>query len=361
MNNFPKTIEECHTLHPQLMQQILNYANKTLVHTIVYGQPGTGKTTLVKALLSKHFHVPLTTLYKCSTLEYTWNNTTFKILRSNYHFEINVQHLTKIQQQFIPEFILEISKTMNIFTNTYKIITFYNAEYLDKSIQHQLRRIMETQSGNCRLIFIVHNVVNIDDTIRSRCISIHVPKPSSSACVETIEQYLSQLQQQQQSQPQTITTSTISTVKLTKRQLQSLIKKYNGNMKKIMLGLQYKLYGISQSQNEEDIYEKYSKEIMQQIQSSGSKHKSSSSASALGITTTVAVLRKCWNDITTTCLDIPPILDQLVQTIHSAEWDIQKKIALLDCITYYTYLYEHGYKKYYQMEAMCIKMYILLH
>lgn len=320
----PKQIEDF-TLHSELINNILNFSNEALVHSIFFGNYGYGKTTLAKLMIANHLKIQPLHLYKKTFFIFNHKDETFNILKSNYHYEINIQHYTKQQQDMIPELILDLSNTTDIHTHKYKIVILKNAEFLSRNIQHQLRRMMESYNKTCRIIFITHNLSNIDETIQSRCVKIAIPKPNKNNIITLIEPF-------------------INSHKLT-IDIDHLIEECDYNLNKIMIQL-FSLK-INPTITNNNIITNYSNELWNII----NKKKIN-----------INELKKILNDITTTCINIYDIINNFTQKIIEKSNTITYEKILYICktINYYMYLYEIGNKKTFQVECMLVKINLII-
>jgi len=73
------------------------------------------------------------------------------------------------------DLIQELSRTLNVSRNTYKIILIRHTEELTQSIQHQLRRMMELFYTTSRLVMLSSSLDRIDTTIQSRLVCVRMP------------------------------------------------------------------------------------------------------------------------------------------------------------------------------------------
>lgn len=332
LTDFIPKLEDEYTLQPEITTNIINYASKSLAHTIFFGGYGTGKNTLAKLLIAKHFNIQLSHLYKKSFIHFAFNEEEYKFIKSNYHFEINVQNIQKQNQGIIPEFILDLSKTVNIYTNKYKIIILNNAEYLSRNIQHQLRRMMEMYNSSCRLIFITHNLSNIDETIQSRCVKINVPYPEKQNLFNLIDTYLAihgdKIQMDHND-----------------KNINALITKYNYNVTLIFMHLCGMNHNIGVNEIV-DINKEYATKLWTQI---NKKNMS------------ISDVRKILNDISTTCLNYYDIFSYINDKLFQKYSDnLPKLTKIQETINYYFYLYEIGHKKNFQIECLIICLNLLI-
>lgn len=171
---YPPT-EQAHVFHTQMFAQIANYAKcKDIMHTLFYGPACSGKLYMARAFISKHTTVNVQNIKRVAH-EYKTKDKHFSFFKSSVHFEINVNNFGANNQTHLMELIQELSRTLNVSRNTYKIILLRHAEALTRSTQHQLRRMMELFYTTTRLIMLSSSLDRIDVTIQSRLVCVRMP------------------------------------------------------------------------------------------------------------------------------------------------------------------------------------------
>ena len=164
--------------HPALVEHLRTYAErKEILHTLFYGPPGSGKMTLVRRLVAEHMRVPVLTVQRTQPHVYRIKDREFPFYKTTVHFELNVADFSPMRQSALIELLQDLAKTLNVSRNCYKIIVMRNVELLERSIQHQLRRMMELFYSTCRLLFVCHCLDRLDVTLQSRFVTIRVPLP----------------------------------------------------------------------------------------------------------------------------------------------------------------------------------------
>ena len=123
--------------------------NKELPNLILYGDTGTGKSTILKIIIKNLYH--------------TLNSDMVLYLNINNDRGINTVR-SKIKDFSNNQ--INISNDLPKF----KLIVFEQADYISIDAQNALRRIIETTCNLTRFIFIVNNLNNIIDPIESRCL-----------------------------------------------------------------------------------------------------------------------------------------------------------------------------------------------
>jgi len=162
---------------------------------LFYGPPGSGKKSLVLALLSTIFGPGA---HKTKVEQKTWKidaTSTRKIevdlmtQSSNYHIEINPSDAGYKDRYVVQEVIKEMARSRPIDAQGnagYKILVLTECDKLSKEAQHGLRRTMEKYSSACRLILIADSVNRVLEAVRSRCLPVRVAAPRA----EEIEKVL---------------------------------------------------------------------------------------------------------------------------------------------------------------------------
>lgn len=164
--------------HPQLSANLRTYAERNeILHTLFYGPPASGKMTLVRQLIADHMHVPVTTVQRTQPHTYRIKDREFPFYKTTVHFELSVADFSPLRQNALIELLQDLAKTLNVSRNCYKLIIVRNVELLHRSVQHQLRRMMELFYSTCRLLFVCHSLDCLDVTLQSRFVTVRVPMP----------------------------------------------------------------------------------------------------------------------------------------------------------------------------------------
>lgn len=200
------------------------YKDKIIDSTIFYGPEGSGKYTIIKALLAS--------IYGCSVNnikrnEYHLTNPNTKkseiinIKMSKFHYEIDMRDYYLNDSLIINLFIDNVSKTCNIETNSYHIIIIKNTQLISKSIQDSIKAFIEKKHNTCRIIFITTEYYKISDSIKSRCIGIRIPHPKKSDIAKL-----------------TVKTLEKNNIKIEVDNLKEIIDECNSNLNKLSIILQ---------------------------------------------------------------------------------------------------------------------------
>jgi len=338
---YPTTVESSTKSRSTLDLKISNYSKcPQLLHTIFNGPEGSGKYFQACKLLSLHFGIPLTSLYKKRKFTYEDNEKEYFYLQSSFHFEIDVTFYNDEQQEIIIEIIMELSKSKNVSNNRYQIIFLKNADYLDLSTQHQLRKLMESFYSSCRIFFFTHNVSCIDDTIQSRSVLITIPSPDETFVKDTLDGLKEKLLKEKKEKDQVTMDVMKKYMKENKSNLHSIILNYQFDTSQTMVD--------SSSLDETKpcqtyILDKYVTDFMDIIQESKSKHNPTTLASSL---------RQLIRDCLVTCLPVDTLVRLIIHRIVSSESDISKieRVVALCCEALFKR--EQGYKDDFYLEYL---------
>ena len=335
--------------------KITNYSKcPQLLHTIFNGPEGSGKYFQACKLLSLHFNIPLTSLYKKRKFTYEDNEKEYFYLQSSFHFEIDVTFYNDEQQEIIIEIIMELSKSKNVSNNRYQIIFLKNADYLDLSIQHQLRKLMESFYSSCRIFFFTHNISCIDDTIQSRSVLITIPSPSESFVKETLTLLKDRVKLKTNPTEKDCIFSPSQYMKANKCNLHSIILNYQFDVSQLELST---IRGDNPEINEQErnsqsfILDKYVSNFMSILQESKLKHNPITLASSL---------RQLIRDCLVTCLPVDAIISIIISRMVSTEKDTSKieKIVALTCEALFKR--EQGFKDDFYLEYLFASIVLVL-
>ena len=179
---FKKTIKELET-------KSWRYSN--LQHLVLYGPKGCGKEYVVENLLKKIYGNIETKEIEYIISGYSNSKEKVMINQSRYHIIIEPNN-NGFDKYLIQEIIQEYAKTENLtifkYKKLFKIVIINKIDNLSYSAQASLRRTMEKYADTCKFIFICDQLSKIIEPLRSRCLLIRVPLPSSLQIIETLTQ-----------------------------------------------------------------------------------------------------------------------------------------------------------------------------
>jgi replication factor C subunit 3/5 len=144
----PKTLDEIYgnDIIKDALKQYLKI--KQLPHLLLYGQSGTGKTSIINAYARE--------AYK--------DYYPFMVLQINASEERGIEIIRNKVKNFVT--------TKSIFKEQpFKLVILDEADSMTFSAQSMLRRIIEDFTENARFCLICNRIKNIDPAIQSRCIN----------------------------------------------------------------------------------------------------------------------------------------------------------------------------------------------
>jgi len=181
---------DCHPKQAQQLKRLVDSGD--FPHLLFYGPSGSGKKTLVMCLLRELYGAGAEKL----RLEHQSFETPSKkkieivTIASNYHIEVNPSDVGIYDRVIIQELIKTVAQTHQ-FDSTgqreFKVIVLTEVDRLTKEAQHALRRTMEKYVATCRLILIATSTSKVIPAIRSRCLGIRVPAPSTETITKTVQ------------------------------------------------------------------------------------------------------------------------------------------------------------------------------
>ena len=119
--------------------------------------------------------------------DYQINNFTYKC--SSIHYEINMDLIKYNTNNDFFKFLMECIQTKNYYTEIQSnIIILYNCNSLKKTLQNQLRVIIEKYRKTTIFIFITQKLSNIHSTIQSRCVCVRIPTLSLQCKISKLRQ-----------------------------------------------------------------------------------------------------------------------------------------------------------------------------
>ena len=158
--------------HSNICKQLTNLAKSKICPNMIFnGIYGTGKRTLCYSFLNSLYDSNIYNIRIASIP----NEKDVTYFYSNYHIEIDMSLYKSVQKNLLLDFIKEYASTVNIGTDSYKIILFLNAENISQNVYCMLRRIIELTYKTARFIFITRNISSIPLPIRSRLLAFNIP------------------------------------------------------------------------------------------------------------------------------------------------------------------------------------------
>uniref|UniRef100_A0A3Q3WB82 AAA+ ATPase domain-containing protein n=1 Tax=Mola mola TaxID=94237 RepID=A0A3Q3WB82_MOLML len=153
-------------------------------HLLVYGPSGAGKKTRIMCLLRELYGAGVEKLRieHQTVVAPSKKKIEINTIASNYHLEVNASDAGNQDRVVIQELIKTVAQSQQIQSSTqreFKVVLLTEVDRLTKDAQHALRRTMEKYMSTCRLILCSTSTSKVIGPIRSRCLAIRVPLPST--------------------------------------------------------------------------------------------------------------------------------------------------------------------------------------
>uniref|UniRef100_A0A6C0EHL3 ATPase AAA-type core domain-containing protein n=1 Tax=viral metagenome TaxID=1070528 RepID=A0A6C0EHL3_9ZZZZ len=180
----PKLFNEF-IINSSVINKLRNYTQDNLMNMLFYGPAGSGKRTLVLALLYHIYKLTdLQTYIKNYTVKINNNDVKIVCIQSMYHYEINLYEYGLYDREVLTSFVKNIISTKNILNNGFKIIVLNNFHKISKTCQLALRALIEKHISTARFILLTNSVTKIDSALKSRFICNRVPFPDDNSIIK---------------------------------------------------------------------------------------------------------------------------------------------------------------------------------
>ncbi|KAJ3190983.1 Replication factor C (RF-C) subunit [Irineochytrium annulatum] len=187
----PTTLDHL-DFHDSLTEQLRSMAaSSDFPHMLVYGPSGAGKKTRIVAALREIYgpgveklKIDLRTFVTASNRKMDIN-----VVMSNYHIELTPSDIGNYDRIIIQDLIKELAQTQQVDASakrSFKVVVLNEADYLSRDAQAALRRTMEKYMGNLRIIMCANSTSKIIPPIRSRCLLMRVPAPTTAEICEVL-------------------------------------------------------------------------------------------------------------------------------------------------------------------------------
>jgi replication factor C subunit 3/5 len=223
--------------HKEIFQQLKKIAEDDgMPHVIFYGNPGTGKKTMINLFLEMIFDK---SIYKLDDSKYTvissGNIENEVIVKQSDHHIIIEPNNNNFDRYLIQDIVKEYARKypLCIFekNRNFKMVQINNLDNLSYYAQTSLRRTIEKYSKTCRFIMWCYSLSKVIEPLRSRCLCIHVPTQSEQDLVQW-----------------TFNISSLENVNINLPVLSWIVQNSNGNLKDILWKLDlYKYCGKIQN------------------------------------------------------------------------------------------------------------------
>ncbi|KMZ61210.1 Replication factor C subunit 5 [Zostera marina] len=183
-------------VHEEIAQNLkMLVSEQDCPHLLFYGPTGSGRKTLVMALLKQMFG---TSAEKVKLENKNWKIDTgtrtieveLTTLSSTNHVELNPSDAGFQDRYVVQEIIKEMAKSRPIDAKGkkgFKVLVLNEVDKLSREAQHSLRRTMEKYSSSCRLILCCSSSSKVTEAVRSRCLNIRVNAPTNDQIIRVLE------------------------------------------------------------------------------------------------------------------------------------------------------------------------------
>lgn len=170
-------------------------------HIIFYGNPGTGKKTLINLFLEMIFDKSIYNMDDSKYMVVSSGNIENEVIvkQSDHHIIIEPNN-NNFDRYLIQDIVKEYARRypLCIFekSRNFKMVQINNLDNLSYYAQTSLRRTIEKYSKTCRFIMWCYSLSKVIEPLRSRCLCIHVPTQTPDelikwtfhiACMESIK------------------------------------------------------------------------------------------------------------------------------------------------------------------------------
>lgn len=191
-NNWKNNIPSKCYFHGEIFENLKKISSDDgMPHIIFYGNPGSGKKTMINLFLEMIFDK---SIYKLNDSKYTvissGNIENEIIVKQSDHHIIIEPNNNNFDRYLIQDIVKEYAKKypLNIFekSKSFKMVQINHLDNLSYYAQTSLRRTIEKYSKTCRFIMWCYSLSKVIEPLRSRCLCIHVPTQTNEELAEWI-------------------------------------------------------------------------------------------------------------------------------------------------------------------------------
>ena len=224
--------QKCY-FHKEILEKLITISKDDgMPHIIFYGNPGSGKKTLINLFLEVIFD---SSVYNLDDSKYTvissGNIENEVIVKQSDHHIIIEPNNNNFDRYLIQDIVKEYARRypLCIFekSRNFKMVQINNLDNLSYYAQTSLRRTIEKYSKTCRFIMWCYSLSKVIEPLRSRCLCIHVPTQTQDELVKW-----------------TFNIASLESINLNFNTLTNIVESSNGNLKNILWKLDmYKYCG----------------------------------------------------------------------------------------------------------------------
>lgn len=209
--------------HKEILHKLkIISSDDCLPHIIFYGNPGSGKKTLINLFLELIFDKSVYNLDDSKYNVVSSGNIENEVIvkQSDHHIIIEpgnnnfdrylIQDIVKEYARRYPLCIFESSRE-------FKMVQINHLDNLSYYAQTSLRRTIEKYSKTCRFITWCYSLSKVIEPLRSRCMCIHVPSQNNEELIKW-----------------TFNISSLENINLNFKVLTNIVESSNGNLKDIL-------------------------------------------------------------------------------------------------------------------------------
>jgi replication factor C subunit 3/5 len=209
--------------HKEILSKLkIISSDDCMPHSIFYGNPGSGKKTLINLFLEMIFD---NSIYNLDDSKYTvissGNIENEVIVKQSDHHIIIEPNNNNFDRYLIQDIVKEYARRypLCIFekSRNFKIVLINNLDNLSYYAQTSLRRTIEKYSKTCRFIMWCHSLSKVIEPLRSRCLCIHVPTQTNNELIKW-----------------TFNIASLESIKLDFKTLTNIVESSSGNLKNIL-------------------------------------------------------------------------------------------------------------------------------
>jgi len=219
--------------HKEILEELkLISKDDGMPHMIFYGNPGSGKKTLINLFLEMIFDSSIYNLDDSKYIVISSGNIENEVIvkQSDHHIIIEPNN-NNFDRYLIQDIVKEYAKRypLCIFekNRNFKMVIINNLDNLSYYAQTSLRRTIEKYSNTCRFIMWCNLLSKVIEPLRSRCLCKHVPTQTNDELIKW-----------------TFNIASLESIKLNFNILTNIVESSNGNLKHILWKLDmYKYCG----------------------------------------------------------------------------------------------------------------------